>query len=194
MLKKLYDWMGRTVYYPHANLILGVLFYLEAIFFLPTDPVLIVYCLERRNKALTYATIATIASVLGGITSYFLGYILWQFFGEQILQIRLVAHVLPEATFNHLCSLYKEYESWAVLAAAFTPIPYKAATFAAGICHLSLAPFIIFSAIGRGARFYLLAITIKIWGHHIKQYIDRYFNLIALLALLLIIITAWLVR
>ena len=194
MVRKLYDWMGSCIYSPHADLILGLLFYLEAIFFLPTDPMLILYCLERRDRAFRYATIATLASVLGGITGYFIGYLLWQSIGNMVLDLPVISYVLPRATFDHLCSLYQKYEGWAVFIAAFTPIPYKAATITAGICKLSLAPFIISSLCGRGARFFLFAIIISIWGQRIKQYIDRYFNLIAVLALLLIASAVWLVR
>lgn len=194
MLKRLYDWMGSRVYAPHADLILGLLFYLEAIFFLPTDPMLIIYCIERRDKALWYATIATCSSVLGGLTGYLLGYVLWQAYGSIILSLPIISYFLPQETFAYLCCLYKKYEAWAVFIAAFTPIPYKAATFSAGICKLSLVPFIISSFVGRGGRFYLFAIILKIWGGHIKEYIDRYFNIIALLTILLIGITIWLLQ
>lgn len=193
-IKRLYDWMGTRVYSPYATPILAILFFLEAIFFIPTDPMLIIYCIERRNNAYYYATIATIASVLGGLTGYFIGYITWNLFGPQIINSAAVRYIMAPDTFTHLCSLYKEYEGWAVLVAAFTPIPYKAATLSAGFCNLALAPFIIASIIGRGARFYLYAIVISIWGSHIKEYIDRYFNLIVLLATVLILGAIWLLK
>jgi len=173
---------------------LGRAFYLEAIFFIPTDPMLIMYCIERRDKAYYYATIATITSVLGGLTGYFIGYYLWLSAGQQIIHHPLVSYVMTPQTFHHLCDLYKKYEALAILAAAFTPIPYKAATLTAGFCNLSLAPFIIASLIGRGARFYLYAITISIWGKQIKQYIDRYFNLLILFVMVLLVGIIWFIQ
>lgn len=193
-VKRVYDWMGNRVYSPYGDVILGLLFYLEAIFFIPTDPMLIMYCIERRDKAYYYATIATVCSVLGGLTGYYIGYTLWQTMGQQIIHHPMVSYIMTPQTFTHLCGLYKKYEALAILAAAFTPIPYKAATLTAGFCNLSLMPFIIASLIGRGARFYLYAITISIWGKQIKQYIDRYFNLLVLLAMMVIGIAIWLMQ
>lgn len=190
-IKKLYDWMGSRVYSPYADFILGFLFFLEAIFFLPTDPMLILYCLNRQKKALYYATIATVASVLGGITAYFIGATLWDIAGEEILQNRLVNYVVTPSTFSYLTEQYRQYEWWAILAAGFTPIPYKAATLTAGFCKLSFIPFVICSVIARGARFYLLAITIILFGNRIRQSIDRYFNIIIILTTLAIAFSIW---
>ena len=193
-IRKLYDWMGTRVHSKHADLILGVLFYLEAIFFLPTDPMLIIYCIERRDKAYRYATIATLSSVLGGFTGYYIGYWLWIHAGQQIIHNPFVAYVMSPETFTRLCVLYKKYEAVAILAAAFTPIPYKAATLTAGFCNLALMPFLIASLIGRGARFFLYAVTISIWGKQIKEYIDRYFNLLVVFAMILISGAIWLMK
>lgn len=193
-MRRLYDWMGSSVYSPYAEPILAFMFYLEAIFFVPTDPMLLVYCIERQDKAFRYATIATVSSVLGGLTGYAIGYVLWQTAGNAIIHSPMVNYVLSPENFTYLCGLYKQYEAWAILAAAFTPIPYKAATLTAGFCSLSLTPFIISSFIGRGARFYLYAVAIYIWGPQIKEYIDRYFNLLVLLAMTLIIGLLWFLK
>lgn len=193
-IRKVYDWMGKQVYSSYATPMLAILFYLEAIFFIPTDPMLIIYCIERRDKAYWYATIATIFSVLGGLTGYTIGYLLWQHFGPQIIHSSIVTYIMPTQMFYNIKELYHKYQAWAILAAAFTPIPYKAATLSAGFCQLSLLPFIIASLVGRGARFYLYAITISIWGKKIKEYIDRYFNILVLLAMTLIISAVWLIK
>jgi membrane protein YqaA with SNARE-associated domain len=185
-VKRLYHWMGSQVYSPYATPILALLFYLEAIFFVPTDPMLVLFCIERRDRSLFYATVATIASVLGGLTSYALGYALWANAGSAIIHNSYVSHFISPATFAHLCQQYELYEWQAILIAGFTPIPFKAATFAAGFCRLSLVPFILCSIIARGARFYFVAIIIKIWGARMKDYIDRYFNILVLLFLLLV--------
>lgn len=192
MVKKLYDRMGKKVYSRHADLVLGLLFFAEAIFFLPVDPVLIMYCLERRSKALYFAAIATLSSVLGGIVGYYIGATLWYYVGEQILQSPMISYFLSRETFEYLSMQYHRYAGWAILLAAFTPIPYKAATLTAGFCNLALLPFIVASFIGRGARFFLYGTLISIWGVQIKQYIDRYFNLLVLLALVLISLGIWL--
>ncbi len=195
MLRKVYNWMGSRVYSKHANLILMVLFYLEAlVFIIPTDPMLIFYCLEQRHKAFWYAFIATIGSVLGGITGYLIGYYIWSSAGQSIIHSPLVNIVLKPDDFYYLCDLYKEHEYLAIFIAGFTPVPYKAATFTAGFCNLAIIPFIVCSFIARGARFLIYAVAITIWGNKIKEYIDRYFNLIVLLIVALISVSVWLCK
>ena len=191
-LKRSYDLMGASIHSPYADYILAFLFYLEAIFFLPTDPILIIYCLERRDRAITYATIATLASVLGGITSYMLGSMLWNYAGESMINNYYVNCILTPSMFHKLSYQFQQHEWGAIFLAGFTPIPYKAATLAAGFCKLSLVPFICCSIIARGARFYLFAIVCKWYGPRIKDSITKYFNLILLLMLVLIAISVWL--
>ena len=187
--------MGASVHKPHAELLLTVLFYLESlIFFIPTDAMLIIYCIERRKKAYWYAFIATIASVLGGITGYLIGYWLWQYHGHAIINSKLVSMVLKPEDFSYLCELYKEHEYLAIFIAGFTPVPYKAATFTAGFCSLSFLPFVLCSFLARGARFFLYAIVISIWGEKIKEYLDRYFNLLVVLVISLISVSIWLCK
>lgn len=190
--KRSYAWMGASIHSPYADYILCFLFYLEAIFFLPTDPILIVYCLERRDRAITYATIALIGSVLGGMTSYAIGALLWDMCGQQIIHNHWINHILTPQMFYRLAAQYQEHEWLAIFLAGFTPIPYKAATLAAGFCKISFAPFVVCSIIARGSRFYLLAIACKIWGERIKDSVQKYFNLILLFAVILIAFTVWL--
>lgn len=192
VFRRTYDWMGSSINSIYAEYILCFLFYLEAIFFLPTDPILIVYCLERRDRALWYATIATFGSVLGGMTSYAIGAILWNCMGEQIIHNQYVNCILSADMFHTLAAKFQAHEWLAILVAGFTPIPYKAATLAAGFCRISFAPFVIASIIARGARFFLFAIICKMHGERIKDSINKYFSLILLFAGILIIITVWL--
>lgn len=189
MLKKLYDKLSCQVDKPYATPLLAVLFFIEAIFFVPVDPLLILFCLENRKKALWFATVATIASVLGGILGYIIGFKFWDLFGK-----KLISFITTEKTFNSIREQYAAYEIWAVLLAGFTPFPYKAVTLTAGFCKLPIIPFIFCSFIARGARFFTVALVIRIWGASIKKFIDRYFNLLALLFVLLIIVAVFLLR
>lgn len=182
MFKWFYSLVERHIDSPFATPILGVLFFLEAIFFIPVDPLLIVYCIHNQTRALWYATVATFSSVLGGIAGYYIGYAIWESFGQWF-----VTNIIGQAHFDVALSYFARYEMWAVLIAGFTPIPYKAVTLGAGFCKLPLLPFIACSFIARGARFYLIGGLITVWGAKIKEYIDRYFNLLVLLFVLLIV-------
>jgi len=189
ILRKIYDWMGAKVYSKHATLWLAALFFIEAIFFIPVDPLLILYCVQNNKKSLYYALIATVASVAGGIAGYIIGKLMWQTVG-----INLVKWIISEAAFNAAILKYKLYQNWAVLIAASTPLPYKAVTLSAGFCGLALTPFIVFSFISRGARFFLVAGTIRIWGPQIKDFIDQHFNKLVILFTIILIASFWLLK
>ena len=185
-----YDWMGRKVNAPYADAWLGFLFFLEAFcFIIPIDPLLIVYCIHNKHKSLYYATISTVSSVAGGVVGYFIGYFLWDSVGA-----KLVYWVISPATFEGARQKYELYQHWAVLIGGISPFPYKAVTLSAGFCKLSLGPFIIFSFIARGLRFYLIAGAIKAWGSQIKFFIDRYFNQLVVLFVSMVMLFVWLLK
>ncbi len=73
--------------------------------------------------------------------------------------------------------LYQRYDVWAILIAAFTPIPYKVFTVSAGVFELNFGRFVLASAIGRGARFFLVGGLIFAFGETIQYYISQYFEL-----------------
>jgi membrane protein YqaA with SNARE-associated domain len=186
-LKRIYDWMGEKVHSPHALSWLCALFFIESFCFpIPVDPFLILFCIHNHRKGFFYAGAATIASVLGGLAGYAVGALLWTSCGTFI-----VTHILSMQTFEKARLLYVQYNHWAVLIAAFTPIPYKAITISAGFCHLPLLPFLLCSFIGRGARFFLIALLIRLWGPQIRFFIDRYFNWLITLFVGLIMLGAW---
>ncbi|MBU4269633.1 DedA family protein [Candidatus Dependentiae bacterium] len=189
IIRKIYDWMGKKVHSKYANLWLAALFFIEAIFFIPVDPLLILFCVENSKKSLKYATIATLSSVAGGVFAYGIGKLMWDTIG-----INLVKWIISESAFNAAILKYKLYQNWAVLIAGFTPLPYKAVTLSAGFCGLSLLPFIFYSIISRGARFFLVAGSIRIWGPQIKIFIDRYFNQLVILFTIILIASVWLLK
>lgn len=193
MLKKIYDRLSAHVHSKYATPFLGFLFFIEALFFIPVDPILMMYCLENRRKAMLYAAVATVCSVLGGMAGYGIGYWLWEFAGEQILDFKYVAYIVPRPMFEYLCQQYRTYEAVAIMIAGFSPIPYKAATLSAGFCKLNFIPFVVYSFISRGARFFLVAGLISLWGAHIKYYIDHYFNLLVVLFILLTGAAIWVI-
>jgi membrane protein YqaA with SNARE-associated domain len=194
MFKNTYKWMGSRVYSYYADALLGLLFFLEAIFFIPTDPMLLFYCFERQERAYWFAAVATVSSVLGGITAYGIGFALWNHSGSTIIHSKFMSYIMTPETFSYLCTLYKQHEYWAICIAGFTPIPYKAATITAGFCQLSLIPFIFFSLLSRGARFFLYAYVIEKYGADIKSKLVRYCNAIIPGVTVLIIFIVWYLR
>jgi len=184
-VRNIYDWMGSKVQSRYADWWLFALFFIESsVFIIPVDPLLILYCIENRKKSLYFATLATLASVAGGLFGYFIGAVMWHSVG-----IKLVNWLISESTFYQVVAKYKLYQHWAVLIAGFTPVPYKAVTISAGFCHLALIPFVVYSFIARGARFFLVAGAIKIWGAQIKIFIDKYFNYLVVAFIAIVILS-----
>jgi len=106
----------------------------------------------------------------------------------------LVHYVISERAFHNAVAKYRHYQNWAVLVAGFTPLPYKAITLSAGFCRLPLLPFVICSALARGARFFLVAGAIHIWGAKMSVFIDRYFNQLVALFTFALILSVWMLQ
>lgn len=163
----------------------GRAFFIESsFFFIPVDPLLILFCIEDKKRSLFFATIATLASVVGGIFGYIIGWLLWDSIG-----VTLVRWIISEATFARVAGKYTLYQAWAVFIAGFTPVPYKAVTISAGFCKLPLIPFVFYSLISRGLRFFFIAGSIYLWGDHIKVFIEKYFNYLVIAFTIVLVVS-----
>ncbi len=180
-LRRLYDWMGTLVHQPSGIFILILFFFIEAIFILPAGPLLILFCSERPRRSFFYAFVATIASVLGGIAAYHIGLYVWEQAGQKI-----VSFITTPEKFEYLCQQYRTHEAGAILIAGLTPLPYKVITLTAGFCRVPFIPFVVCSLIVRSIRLFLIGTVMFTWGAAIKNHIDRYFN--SLVALFIVII------
>ena len=190
IIRRMYDWMGSKAHSPFGIIWLSILFFIEAsVLIIPVDPLLILFCIEHRKKSFLYAAISTTASVIGGLFGYMIGLFLWDTVGQY-----LVHYLISPETFGVAVARYKLYEAWAVLIGAFTPVPYKAITISAGFCKLPILPFIFYSIVGRGVRFFLLAGAIYLWGERIKRFIDKYFNYLVIAFTLVVILSCSLLK
>ena len=135
----------------HAEYYLGGLSFAESSFFpIPPDVMLMPMSLARPDSWIRFALLTTIMSVLGGIVGYFIG--VWAFeWLESILTTGGYADKFEQAT-----NLFNKWGVAAILVAGFSPIPYKLFTITAGLLSMAFLPFVIASAIGRGARFFLV--------------------------------------
>lgn len=156
----------------HAPRFLGALSFAESSFFpIPPDVMLAPMSLARPDRAWHYALLTTIASILGGM----LGYLIGVFAFEQVEP--LIREAGYWDAYRQAGLWFETWGFWAVFLAGFSPIPYKVFTISAGVLGMSFLPFVLASAIGRGARFYLVAGLMK-WGgapmeQTLRNYIDR---------------------
>jgi membrane protein YqaA with SNARE-associated domain len=183
MLRGLYDWTLNLAGHKHARWGLATVSFVESsVFPIPPDVVLIPMVLSQRQKAWIYATICTVASVVGGIFGYAIGYFLFDTVGIYILNF----YGYQDA-FESFASRYNEHGVWIVLIAGFTPFPYKVITIASGVTQLNFLVFMLASIAARGTRFFIVAGLLWWFGEPIRSFIDRYFGLLSILFMVLLI-------
>ena len=137
--------------------------------------------LKNRPKAFYFATICTIASVLGGIVGYYIG-------AELIEQIGpILVDLGYESKMEGIKIKFLKYGIWFTLVAGFSPFPYKIFTISAGAFDISFPLFLIASTMSRSARFFLVAGLIWKFGKPINTFIDKYFNLLTIIFTILLI-------
>ncbi len=168
----LYEWTLKWAEHKFAPRILAVLTFAESVFFpIPPDVLLAPMVMAQREKAWRFATITTIASVLGGIVGYGLGYLMFDPWIQP-----LITEFGYQARFDRAMLWFSEWGVWVVFIAGFSPIPYKLFTVSAGFLNMAFLPFLIASAVGRGMRFFMVAGIIR-WGgaameKKLKQWVD----------------------
>ena len=189
-LKKTYNWTLEKAQHKNAKWYLSLISFAESSFFpIPPDILLIPMALASKARALFYAFMCTLFSVLGGILGYAIGYFFYNSVG-----IYIVDFYHLENSFNIFESYYKEFGILIVLGAGITPFPYKFITIASGVFGLNIFLFIIVSIIGRGLRFYLIAILLYFFGEKIKLIIDKYFNFLTILFFILLVGSVFIIR
>ena len=189
-LKRTYNWTLEKAQHKNAKWYLSLISFVESSFFpIPPDILLIPMALASKANALFYAFISTLFSVLGGILGYAIGYFFYNSVG-----IYIVDFYHLENSFNIFESYYKEFGILIVLGAGITPFPYKFITIASGVFGLNIFLFIIVSIIGRGLRFYLIAILLYFFGEKIKLIIDKYFNILTIVFFILLVGSVFIIR
>lgn len=190
VIRRLYDWVLHWAETPYGVWALFLLAFAESSFFpVPPDVLLIALALSIPARSFRYALICSAGSVLGGMFGYLIGLGLWD-----ALDTLFIPHLFSQATFDHVKELYAQHDFWIVFIAAFTPIPYKVITISAGVCQINIGAFLIASIIGRSARFFLVAALIRLFGAHIRNFIEKYFNWVTIAFTVLLIAGFVLVR
>lgn len=182
-LRKLYDWTIHWAKTPQAPYALFAIAFIESSFFpVPPDVLLIAMVVAQREKWLRNAFICTVGSVSGALLGYVIGWSLYEAIGKFIVD----AYHL-QAVVELVGRKYQENAFMTVFTAAFTPIPYKVITIAAGLFKISLWTLVIASIIGRAGRFFLVAGSLRIFGKRISDSIERYFDIFSLVFAALLI-------
>lgn len=169
LFSRLYAMTMRWARHPRAPWLLGGLSFAESSFFpIPPDVMLAPMSLANPSRAAWFALITTVTSVAGGVLGYAIG----------VFAFDLVAPLLAEGRYHEAYlqaqAWFARWGFWAVLLAGFSPIPYKVFTIAAGVASMALLPFVLASLLGRGARFFLVAMLMALGGARMEAMLHRY--------------------
>lgn len=183
--KHMYDWVLSWAYSVYGTLALFILSFAESSFFpVPPDVLQIALSISKPKRSYFYATISAIGSILGGMCGYMIGWGLWAVVSHFFFTY--IPGFTPEI-FEMVRTKYEVYNFWVVFTAGFTPIPYKIITVSAGVFKINFLIFMVASAISRSARFFLVATLIYFFGPKMKDFIEKYFNILTLVFLILLI-------
>ena len=149
----------------------------------PPDVILAPMSLQQPNKAYRFAFICTITSVLGGLVGYFLG--------EILLHFLLTYQIIKPAMIDVTKTWFDQYGIWFVGLAAFSPIPYKLATITAGSMNMLLLPFIVISLLARGARYYLIALLVRKFGHQADFWLRKHIDQLGYALIVIVVLSLW---
>lgn len=177
MLRRLYDWTLSLAAHKHALLALALISLVESsIFPIPPDILIIPMVLAARDRAWLIAGVCTVASVIGGVFGYGIGFFLFEQVGKPVLEFYHYA-----AKFDEFKGSYNEWGAWAVFFAGITPFPYKVITILSGVTGLNVPVFIIASVLARGLRFFIVAALLYKFGVPIRVFIERRLGLLFIL-------------
>ena len=182
-IRKCYDWTINWAKTKYANWALFCIAFAESSFFpVPPDVLLIPMVIVDRKKWFQTALICSAGSVLGALLGYFIGYQLYELIGQKIVDLYNLQGAVDIVSVK-----YQEHAFLAVFTAAFTPIPFKVFTIVAGLVKISIISLIVASAAGRSARFFIVAGLIRIFGEKIRYFIEKYFNILTVVFMVLLI-------
>ena len=169
MIRRLYDWTLTLAQSRHALWALAVVAFVESsVFPIPPDLLMIPMILAAPSRAFLIATVSLVASVLGGMLGYYIGYGLFESVGRPVLEF-----YGKDVYFEEFRTRYNDWGAWAVLIAGVTPFPYKVITILSGATALNLPVFIAASIVARGLRFFIVAALLWKFGAPIRDFIER---------------------
>jgi membrane protein YqaA with SNARE-associated domain len=173
MLRSLYHRTLALAASPNAEPALGAVSFVESSFFpIPADVLFVPMCAARPERAMRYALIATVTSVLGGIFGWLLGHYAFAAIGRPVLEFYGKADAFDALSAQVSGNLPLVLLLLVTSGLSHLP-PMKVVTILSGVVGFSLPLFILSAIVARGARFYGLAWLMRRYGHAVVGFIER---------------------
>ncbi len=167
----------------HAFTVLFVVTFLENIISpLPGDVLVAPLAARPEYKWHSVAFFATLASMLGALITYFIGYFFYASAGQAIIDF----YGLQSAV-TTIQAFYTQYGLLAVFVAGFTPLPDKVFALFSGALAVSVFPFVLAIGLGRAVRFIIIAYLADKYGRSAYSFIKKELPRIIIFTTLLLI-------
>lgn len=174
------EFINSWVVSPYALIVLSSLSLSESAFFIiPPEVLLIPMALANKEMALIYGFVTTIFSVVGAAVGYFIG----KKGGQPILN-----RLFSKEKTDKVQTLFHRYDTGAIFISAFTPIPFKVFTIAAGVFDLDFKKFLISSFLGRGLRYMIIAGLVYFFGESVSNFLLNEFDKVIALGTVALIV------
>lgn len=184
MLQRLYDRLLELSRHRRAPLWLGIISFVESsVFPIPPDVLLIPMALTERTKAFWYALICTVASVLGALLGYAIGFWFWDVFGAPLIEFYGY-----DKEFETFREAFNTWGAWLVFIFGVTFFPYKVITIASGVTRLDPFVFIVASILSRSLRFFLEAALIWKFGDPVRRFIEKRLALVTTIVVFFVVL------
>ena len=156
----------------------------------PTEAVFAALAVARPRRALALGALAAAGSVLGGVIAWHLGAAAFDRFGQPLL-----ARYGLMGELDALGALYQRNAGLALLTSGYTPVPYLLYGIVGGATGVPLGTFVLFSALGRGLKYAVLAGVARLAGPPVRRWLARnpWRMAFAVGAVATIVIGAWIV-
>jgi membrane protein YqaA with SNARE-associated domain len=172
LIRRLYDWTLHWAETKYGTVALFAVAFVESsVFPIPPDVLLIALTLGKQSRAWFFAAVCSVGSVLGGMFGYAIGALAWH-----VLEPIFIPYVFRREIFEKVVEWYNAGAFLYVFVAAFTPIPYKVFTIAAGVCHIPFWILVVASVVGRSARFFLVAGLLYFFGERMRGFVEKHFD------------------
>ena len=182
MIRRLYDRVIDLAAHPQAIWWLAIVSFAESsVFPIPPDVMIVPMVLSDRAAAWRIAAVCTIASVLGGLAGYAIGYFFYDTIGGRIVEFYGYGE-----RFSEFQGFYNQYGAWIVAMAGLTPFPYKIITIASGVFTLDPVIGIVASVVSRGGRFFFEAALLWRFGAPIRSFIEKRLEILSVVFVVLL--------
>lgn len=192
MLRSLYSWTLSMAGHRRAPAALGAVSFTESSFFpIPADVLFVPMCLSKPDKAMSYALIATVMSVLGGVFGWLIGVYAFELIAAPLLEAMGKMEAFERLSGN----AGTQAILLMLVTSGLTHIPpMKVVTILSGVLGFDLVLFIISAIIARGGRFYGLAWLLKTYGAGIATFIERRLALVAIVVVVIAVVAFFFLR